>query len=122
MTTLSFIDKTRKLDREFEDLFDDKTIIKAMRNLSKVKSFMFEMNENELRTKRKEKNVARILEDYMLETNGNGLDKTSLAIELSLIIIGEIKENKVDRSKSEIEKEIDDVMNIIDREGGIRDV
>ena len=39
----------------------------------------------------------------IIYTNGNGLDKTSLTRELSLIIIGEIKENKVDRSKSEIE-------------------
>jgi putative ATP-dependent endonuclease of the OLD family len=114
MITLSFTDKTRQKDKEFEDLFDDKTIINAMSNLSKVKSFMFEMSENELQTKRKEKNVASILEDYMRETNGHFLDKTSLARELSLIIIRDIKENKIDRSKSEIEKEIDDVMNIID--------
>jgi hypothetical protein len=53
----------------------------------------------------------------IIYTNGSGLHKTSLTRELSLIIIGEIKENKVDRSKSEVEKEIDDVMNIIDREG-----
>jgi hypothetical protein len=65
MTTLSFTDKTRQEDKEFEDLFDDKTIIKAMGNLSRVKSFMFEMSETELQTKRKEKNVASILEDYM---------------------------------------------------------
>jgi hypothetical protein len=116
MTTLSFTDKTRQEDKEFEDLFDDKTIIKAMGNLSRVKSFMFEMSETELQTKRKEKNVASILEDHTRKTNGNCLDKTSLARELSLIIISDIKENKVDRSKSEIENEIDDVMNIIDQE------
>jgi predicted ATP-dependent endonuclease of OLD family len=112
---LSFIDKTRPEGKEFEDLFDTKAIIMAMNNLSRDR-FRFDMNENELETKRKGNNVARILEDYMQETNGIELDKTLLAKELSLIIIKEIRESKPGRSKSTIEREINEIMNVVDSE------
>ena len=112
---LSFIDKTRPLGKEFEDLFDNKTIIMAMKNLSRER-FSFEMTENELETKRKGNNVARILEDYMLDTSGIELDKTSLAKELSSVTIEENRQNKRGTSESEIEKEIHDIMNILNSE------
>jgi hypothetical protein len=49
----------------------------------------------------------------MQKTSGNELDKTSLAKELSSVIMDEIRENSRGTTKSEIEKEIDDIMNVV---------
>jgi predicted ATP-dependent endonuclease of OLD family len=58
---MNFCAIIRDEGKEFEDLFDSKTIIDAMKNLSLKKCLRFEMNEDELDNRRKENNVAKIL-------------------------------------------------------------
>jgi predicted ATP-dependent endonuclease of OLD family len=111
---LNFHPLIRGKDKEFEDLFNSKIIVEAMKNLSLKKSLKFEMNEDELENKRKATNVARILEQYMRDNNnGIELDKKSLAGELSSITIKEMNKKEPNREKTGLEKEIEYVMNII---------
>jgi predicted ATP-dependent endonuclease of OLD family len=111
--SLNFHDMTRADGKEFEDLFDSKTIINTMTTLSQQKKFKFEMSEDQLENERKQRNIAQILEQYLKEANGSALDKTSLARELSSMIANEIKEERPDRMKTEIEEEIEKIMKVI---------
>ena len=76
---LTFYDKTRDNGIYFEDLFDTKTILKAMKNVDEKMSFNFEMDENKLEDHRKRDNVAHIIQDYLKVNAGMDLDKTLLA-------------------------------------------
>jgi predicted ATP-dependent endonuclease of OLD family len=109
---LNFYDMTREEGKEFEDLFDSKSIINAMTTLGQQEKFKFEMFEDHLQNERKQSNVADILERYM-KANGSVLDKTSLARQLSLMIANEIKEAGSNRMKTEVEEEIEKIMKII---------
>jgi putative ATP-dependent endonuclease of the OLD family len=114
---LTFYDKTRDRGIEFEDLFDSKTILKAMKNVGQKMSFDFEMDEKDLEDKRKQRNVSHILKDYMDQNARMGLNKTLLADELCSIIVHEIKEIKEkggNRNETKLEEEIRDIMNIVE--------
>jgi predicted ATP-dependent endonuclease of OLD family len=110
---LSFYDKTRDYGISFEDLFDNKMILKAMKNLAQKMSFTFEMDEQTLAENRKRDNIAKIIQDYLNVNAGRDLDKTLLAKELCSIIVKEINEIGTERTRTKFEDEINGIMAII---------
>jgi hypothetical protein len=100
--------------RDFEDLFDSKRIVTAMKKLSEESKFKFEITAAELETQRKIKPVVQSLKEYMYNTNSLPFKKVDLAKELAKIIEQEIYSG-VHREETDIEKEIKQVMDIISK-------
>jgi hypothetical protein len=95
--------------KDFEDLFQSELIVEAMRNLSKAKGFVFNMDVSRLNDERKVKNVAKILKDHMWSENKIDFDKVDLARELANLIVDDIHSKKT-RNESDVEKQIREIM------------
>lgn len=99
----------RTENKEFEDQFDDKVIVNAMKTV--YDDCNFEKLEELLRTGREEKGVVEILKSYLGILCGREFKKkTELAVELAKVTVTEIESRNLTKGKQMFEKELDQVM------------
>ena len=110
----------RQENEEFEDQFDNKTIVEAMNKLYKEGSCKFTMSEADLKHERevKNKNVVTILDGFLQNACGENLKKTKFAEILADIVISDIKNAELSgnpRMKQKFEIEADKVMEFVNK-------
>lgn len=107
--------KSRAKDKQFEDLFFSEYIVEAMKKLYNNEGFEFNLTVEDLNKERDNHSVANILSN-LLEENGQILNKVDLANELTTILIKNMTENNnIHIDKTDFEKELDWIMEIIDK-------
>jgi len=96
--------------KDFEDIFESNTIVKAMK-LSTKKNFEFQMKKEDLDSERNSKTVFKILKDYMDSINpNNNFKKTDLAREIAYQSVEEIRDM---HCEMEFVKEIRKIMEFV---------
>jgi predicted ATP-dependent endonuclease of OLD family len=107
------LDHSKIWQYEFEDTFESKRIIDAMKKLSNKNHFTFEMELTQLDAERSSgKKVVDILQKYLYEKTQPDLNKPELAQQLAYDIVDEIKSG-MSRSETKFESEIKRIMTII---------
>ena len=97
--------------KDFEDIFESNTIVKAMKKLSTKKNFEFQMKKEDLDLGRNSKTVFKILKDYMDSVNpNNNFKKTDLAREIAYQSVEEIRDM---HCETEFVKEIRKIMEFV---------
>jgi hypothetical protein len=102
-------------ERDFEDIFETRYIIEAMTKLAEEKSYKFELNEAELESKRKEGKVIKIIREHLKQINGIDpvFSKPELCKRIACIVKNEIQQGQTLNHKTNIEKQIEEIMNMI---------
>ncbi len=106
-------DHTKVWEKEFEDEFESKRIMDAMKKLSNKNHFAFDMELAHLDAEKSSgKKVADILQKYLYEKTQPDLNKPELAQQLAYDIVEEIK-TVSSRTETQFELEVKRIMDII---------
>lgn len=100
-------------DKEFEDTFESKRLVEAMKRLAMKNNFKFTMTEVELETARLSgKKVPEIFQKYLHDLQQPDLDKPALTIQLANDIAEEIRDKQT-RTETKFEFEIKRIWKMI---------